>query len=633
LEELSDDDFDSGVLKRAQAKPSPSPCSLKPPRVTRASSGPTKRSLFRKSSKSDIKPSTRKRRKVAELNPSHREDAGFSPAWQTLPYHILFNVFTFAAPLSSSHAAADVSRSVRWLLNVARLCSAFYEPALAALYYSPPLYPSSRWNGLMNLVAQPQESLSTNYQNKIKRLEVDLRHPPTRHFDLYQLLQYTPQLKHLRLYDPDELGAPPAQGMASSYWEKLFLALDANQLHLHSWEWNGDVFAAAQMFPLQSLMKVHSRSAFRTLRSIRFLNLLPYAPGAFPSDTSGCAKEEEEGEALASTLSILPDLRYLEFRKCSVVGDNLLQNLPLNLRALSLVNCNNVNSSNLGPFLARHGHHFRELILAHNRYLNMSFTVSLAQSCPQLEVFKMDLNFTSPRYFQYDVEPYFEELLSDSEVPSWPTRLHTLELERLRKWEVSTASVVFSSLIESAPNLQYLRRLVLTAILKIGWRDRASFREQWVRKLERTFLRSSKPPNPNLRSIPKRFDGEDRQLADDRHYKANMKDRVLHALPKRQSARIAHQKLADSSEDGLSSDRASYRPGTTCRSGQQGGDESSSADPAGYTQGMCDVVDIRIDNLRPADYLLTADDFSGEEVSGDDDWSGYDPNPGDDYAW
>lgn len=49
-------------------------------------------------------------------------------------------------------------------------------------------------------------------------------------------------------------------------------------------------------------------------------------------------------------------------------------------------------------------------------------------------------------------------------------------------------------------------------------------------------------------------------------------------------------------------------------------------------QGMCEVVDIRIDNLRPRETMFTEANFLDEEKSGDSDWNGDDDGE-EDYAW
>ena len=53
-----------------------------------------------------------------------------------------------------------------------------------------------------------------------------------------------------------------------------------------------------------------------------------------------------------------------------------------------------------------------------------------------------------------------------------------------------------------------------------------------------------------------------------------------------------------------------------------------------YVQGLCDVVDVLIDNLRPTEEQLREDDFLDDEVSGDEDWNGDDDVLVDSgYAW
>lgn len=49
-------------------------------------------------------------------------------------------------------------------------------------------------------------------------------------------------------------------------------------------------------------------------------------------------------------------------------------------------------------------------------------------------------------------------------------------------------------------------------------------------------------------------------------------------------------------------------------------------------QGMCEVVEVRIDNQRPAEIQVTEADFLDEEASGDDDWTG-DNDADEGYAW
>jgi len=53
-----------------------------------------------------------------------------------------------------------------------------------------------------------------------------------------------------------------------------------------------------------------------------------------------------------------------------------------------------------------------------------------------------------------------------------------------------------------------------------------------------------------------------------------------------------------------------------------------------FIQGMCEVVDVRIDNLRPRETHVTEADFLDEEAPGDGDWNGDDDvEENDSHAW
>ncbi|OAX79305.1 hypothetical protein ACJ72_06377 [Emergomyces africanus] len=552
-----------------------------------------------------------------------------TPPWQKLPYHILVDIFSYAFCPSSTQTLSDLTKSVRWLLNTSRLCRGFFEPAIVALYYSPPLFPPSRLVGLVRLLQQPQETLFTNYRNKIKRLDILFRHHHVRHLDLALLIALTPRLQHLRLHDTTQLAmSPPDHARHSSNsWENFLDALDVNNIRLRSWAWNGDFLLSATRFQPQKIGAVHRRPAFTSLRSLQLFNLPPIISSTDDNANSSSVSGESEakpGELFADALSLLPELRELEFHKCYNVDDILLSYLDLNLTSLKLVNCENITSANLGKFLARCGESLHDLILERNRFLNLSFTVNLATSCPRLEAFTLDLNFTSPVSFTHDVEPYFDELLHHSETPSWPVSLQILKLERLRKWELSTAMLFFDSLIHAAPYLPNLRILVLSAILEIGWRDRASFRREWVAKLERTYRRNSPPPTQPLNPILKGQIGEGHSCSALPGSLTSTNQNSLGHSGQRHSTRIAHQRSVGNSDD----DRCCIY---ATKHDDHGAD--SSTEKVEFIHGMCDVVEIRVDNLRPADHLLTNDDFYDDDDTGDDDWNGQDPEEVDRYAW
>jgi hypothetical protein len=521
----------------------------------------------------------------------------------------LFDIFFRASFPLMDEKTATRNSSTQWLVSVALLCRAFHEPALSALYHSPPLV-HIKCHALLNLLCQPQETLSTNYRNKIQELHVDvetvLLHksgPMLGYFELPRLIEKTPQVKKVRLYHKDDftVGLAPWQIQRSKwvYPESLFESMNASLIHLRSWDWNSRFMEAKQLIPF--LLGKHYDRAFRGLRELRLLHV-----ASEDIDHDGSAEPSNEREViLATAIKELPYLRRLEFSECSIVNEHLLLNMPSALTSLTINNCDEVTTSNLSAFLAAHGQHLRELNLSHNRHLSMSFVVGLAEYCQVLERFKMDISMHDWSSY-HDVEPHFRELLGPSEVPTWPATLQEIELIQLRKWDDTTAEVFFTSLIDSARELRNLRRLIISAILKIGWRDRASFREKWIGRMERVFLRRSPPPNPDLCSLRKgtpQLDQNDAATQSEAHHSG------LSTPSKRKSARLAKRKHSET-EDNMelsAPDRAS-----------NGGDGDL------FIQGMCDIVMVRIDNLRPTELQFNEQDFLDEELSGDEDWNGND---------
>ncbi|KAJ5787691.1 hypothetical protein N7457_002681 [Penicillium paradoxum] len=540
--------------------------------------------------------------------------SGVIPPWQSLPYYVLLDIF-----LRASHPLLDQSRSarndsVKWLLNVALLCRSFHEPALAALYHCPPLLPAYKSHALLHLLTQPEESLSMNYSSKIKELHVEVEPvliyksgPTLGYFDLSQLIGKTPQVHTLRLYHKDDytVGIPPWQIVQSkwTYPSHVISAIENRGIILRSWDWNSRFLETDELIGM--MVKTHSQRAFQNLKELKLLHLDD------PDQETSAIKEA----GLLEALDMLPDLQHLEFIESSLVNGEILINLPNGLRSLTLNNCDRLWSSDLTAYLASHGTNLRELSLSHNRHLNMSFIQTLAESCDNLEIFKMDLSMHDGSSY-HDVEPHFEDLLVQTEVPTWPVKLQEIELTQLRKWDDATAEVFFTSLVKAAPTLRDLRRLAISAILKIGWRDRATFRERWINRLEKVFLRRSQPPDPNLRSLHKRplesntFTTTNRsnqpeaQVDDSRPVEAGS---GRSTASKRQSSRLAHQKCSELDDTASSTSLA----GTS-----QPEDDK--------TQGMCDIVNIRIDNQRPSELQYNENDFLDDELSGDEDWAGDD---------
>lgn len=585
------------------------------PRRSRKSDGPSRRSLPKRTTTNPKKPTKRtlgqplKKRTRLDVSEGVFLSSGVIPLWSSLPYHILFDIF-----LRASHPLVDEqlmqrTKSTKWLLEMALSCRQFLEPALAALYYSPPLIPASKSFELLWLLSKPQESLSINYSAKVKELHVDAESvllyktgPQLGYFDLCDLIATVPRVHTLRLFHKDDsIIGIPTYTLPVSKWvypESLFSSLDENSIALRSWDWNGRFMTNVDTL-LPYMLEKHQRAAFQKLKHLRLVHV-------------NCSERTQEDIAsleacLVAALQQLPRLEQLEFIECGIVGKFSLPRLPSKLRSLTLTNCNRVFSPGLEAYLESYGRQLRELSLSHNRHLKMSFITHLAQYCPKLEQFKMDVSMHDWSSY-HDTELHFQELLTPSEVPTWPETLREIELIQLKKLSEPTVEGFFMSLVNAAPRLRDLRRLTITAILKIGWRDRATFRERWIHRLETTFLRRSAPPDPNLRSLRKRPLQASQSIADGESARPGSAGSEPSTPSKRQSLRLAHLK------DSLS--------------------RSPSPAPHEETQqGMCNFVKIRIDNQRPTETQFNEADFLDDELSGDEDWAGDDWEPPQRHAW
>lgn len=585
------------------------------PRRPRERDGPPRRSQPKRSTTNPRKSSKRtlgqplKKRTRIDVSEEVYLSSGVIPPWSSLPYHILFDIFLRASHLLVDKQLMQRTKSTKWLLDMALLCRQFLEPALAALYHSPPLVPASKSFELLWLLSKPQESLSINYAAKVKELHVDAESvllykngPQLGWFDLCDLIATVPRVHTIRLFHKDDsIVGVPAYSLPVSKWlypERLFSSMDENGIALRSWDWNGRFIADVEtLLPL--MLEKHQRAAFQKLKHLRLVHV----------NCSGRTQEEIASlePCLVAALRQLPRLENLEFIESGIIGQFGLPHLPSNLRSLTLTNCHRVFSPNLEAYLESHGRKLRQLSLSHNRHLKMTFITHLAEYCPNLERFKMDVSMHDWSSYR-DTSLHFDELLTSSEVPTWPETLQEIELIQLVKLSEETVEGFFMSLVNAAPRLRDLRRLTITAILKIGWRDRATFRERWIRQLQTTFLRRSAPPDPNLRSLRKRPLHAIQSLADGESARPGSAGSEPSTPSKRQSVRLAQLK-----------DSLSRSP--------------SPAPHEEIQQGMCNYVKIRIDNQRPTETQFNEADFLDDELSGDEDWAGRDWEPPQRHAW
>ena len=628
---------------------------------------------------------------LREQNDRAIQFTGKTMPWPTLPYHILLAIFDYASrPLAN--ATFQHPCSSNWLLGAALCCKAFTEPALSALYYAPPLYSPTRAHHLLSQLATYKDTSTFNYGAKIKYIDLEAYSTMARKYvgceplDLGALVSFTPLLRGIALHLYSDglawrMGGEKRSvtGGKAVYQGSMMTALQENKVMLQDWTWNHLLAKHSQSaFPLARMKDVHMMPPFQTLQSLTLVN--------YPAGPIEKGKLCED--MLAEAINRLPKLTDLRFY-LSTVNDRLLSKLPHELQTLEIVECPVLKSSSLEGFLTAKGSHLRHLILNHNQSLNLSFLRSLAPSCPKLEFLKADLRYFGTLNATRDTDPKYDALILDGERPAWPVTLQALELFHLRRWSLQTAELFFSSLTESAEMLPHLRQLRIKASLdQSGWRERIAFRDSWTEKLKRVFLRRSSPPNPHLQSLSafrafksqqrksKMVIREEKRKTLTRGTASNINNEgVIQAHQIKPSTQAMDKDTSESDSDTplvnvrrstrarmhpenfyALSESPSLRPrAPRRRRRRKGSDDSSSEDsaidddgilepdtqftsldpdPEPYIQGLCDVVDVLIDNLRPTEEQLKEDDFLDEEISGDEDWNGDDEMPGDDrYAW
>jgi len=635
--------------------------------------------------------------------------SGIVPLWQTLPYHILLQIFKYAAYPLYDVRSFQSSSSPSWLLRMARLCRNFTEPALTALYCSPPLVPMVQAHRLVDVLRADPTTMAFGYRQKIESLHIDVGQvvayslAGSGHLDLRDLVKDLPRLVDLELYH--QLDMSPYRDLDAhikwTYPESLFDALeyvdpsaDPNRgdktsiCKLKSWRWSSRL--AGKRWSIENIQQIHLRPSFLDLRKIAFVN--------YQVPVLGKGEEDPNHEKiLAESLRPLKNLEHLIFESSTLLNHKLLPLLPRNLRHLELINCWEVVADDFAEFLVTHGSQLRRLTLNHNQSLSLAFLPVLGSACPHLQVLKMNLTYYNLHATYRDSQPFYNELLLADQVPHWPTTLQILDLTQMRKWETDAAEMFFQSLLDSAATLPDLRKLNLQCILNIGWRDRAAFREKWYESLARAFKRVSDAPR-EITTMRSR-----NELAPQPEPEAEIKEA---ATPPRKRLVIeidAHRPSSSSSASVHSPARRSQRTAAQAKAGlyaespetsdtepdyqlpsdsfprpprsnglarelailkQTAGMDSPPDAPSSpiaidsdsdsdepiimsvkrkdkgkgkakeVVQGMCEIVEVRIDNLRPMENQATEADFLDEEPSGDEDW-----NEGDDikgyegYAW
>jgi hypothetical protein len=587
------------------------------------------------------------------------------PDWASLPYLVLVQIFR--------HAAAPLTelQQARWLVAASGVCRAFAEPALTALYETPPLLSRSMAHGLVSLLSEDPSTTMFNYRPKVQELSIDVEEIASKTYkgqplDLKALIDNLPRLEFIQFFHRKD--DPPYRTLDGSlrwhYPAALFEALNgkgdssegqnsANHARLVGWQWNRRLMG--QDLDLAGLEAFHRTPPFQGLKTVSFVNYqVPSLHAKASADAAELAAQDQAFiQGLANAITALPALEHLSIESSTAANEQLLPLLPKSLKTLELVNCWDINGEDFASYLLSSGHQLRRLILRHNQSLSASFLTVLGTACPNLEVLSMDFKTYKHHEFYHDSDPSYDHLLTADQTPDWPESLETLQLLNMKKWTAEAAETLLQSLVDSAPRLLKLRRVDLKAMLSIPIHQRSQLRNKWDRKLRQVFLREKEDPQP-LFSLRKPAQKSNLEPAENATKKPRKAARALSAKsPSRRSGRIALKWSSSSSRassvgrdlrSGLG--RPSYAEPDTDEdedddeeaqqhgevAGRPSSGESEPTSPAAsapgggeevpFRHGMCEKVEIQLDNQKSAETTLTMDDFLDSEADdlSDDDW-------------
>ncbi|KAI1388952.1 uncharacterized protein F4822DRAFT_263307 [Hypoxylon trugodes] len=582
----------------------------------------------------------------------------------------------------------DVYEAVNDLMSAARTCKSFCEPALANLYKCPPFYhpwrytkdPFTSFSQFLDALNMCPDITIIKYRPKVENLQIEVGSTLTQKFNanylaLRNVIPNLPRLSCLELYH--EFDEPPYRKLDETIRFKcekddLVEALGGNRaddktvrIELTSWRWNSRLMSQKSL-PLDKLEGFHMNPSFASLRKIAFVNYQD-ASWRLPARLHASEEVQRKSQAymaqLASCISALPKLEHLILETSTLVNGALLNRLPNSLKHLELINCWELIASDLTSFLLSHGSQLQSLTINHCQSLSLSFLPVLRAGCPKLEHLYMDLSYYKHHEHYADNKPEYETLLAEDEVPTWPSSIQSIEIFHMRKWGRKAAEAFFGSLVQSAPDLPHLRRLAFRVALDISWRQRQELREFWVDKMVGVFKRRAATPKnaKTLRPHPT----EPRQQV---QQESRVKPNSPAALPSRRSTRIANISPALTSSEGetayakttyvskaqlvkasaISKELKRLRGSGLLLKEQDADDEDSEDELAAdhsdasqldrrvrkiskylpdggeFIHGMCDVVDIQVDNHRPMERRFDMDDFLDESEDSDPEWDGGD---------
>lgn len=581
---------------------------------------------------------------------------GIIPDWQSpaIPYAAWADIFVYAA----SEGTPD-SLDTNWLIHAATTCRMFLEPALAAIYRSPPLRKPNKAKRLAALLSCPPAQTCINYRVKIESLYIEVQTVPQA--ILPDLIRGLPRLREVIFYT--KWDQPPYRDLDKNirwhYPREVFEALmstsaEANAVDsepsptlLKSWEWSGSLMGehAGQHLPdIEQIIRMHQTTPFAHLTRLSFTNFqvpslhMPQSKlGAEEVAQQMLLEDNRVVAAMGEAISQVKTLKHLIFESSTVMNDRLLPLLPKDLVHLELINCWEIKSEDLVPFLRTHGRQLRILSLRHNQSLDLVYLTDLAEACPNLQELRMNLSYYRHHDSIDDGDPMYEVALSPDQVPTWPRSLRVIDFEHIRGWSVETAKMFLQSLIDQAEALPDLRHLAIKTILDIPWQERATMRREYREKMEEVFLRPFTPPK-KISSM--------RQADDIEEIPSPQKKRraTEPSSPSRRSGRLATQEPARASgargsksmRHGRGSGKPLYRDPDTDEDEfddsdgdleeQAPNDDQSQSQGEDvkrpFIQGLCTTINITFDNQKVRELQYSMEDFRSEDDESEEEWNG-----------
>ena len=370
---------------------------------------------------------------------------------------------------------------------------------------------------------------------------------------------------------------------------------------------------------IPDMHSIHQSSAFKTLQNLSMTYYNFYSAEEPP-------KGNDHAMTVPSIFQPLQELRHLKLTHCDcyegISWHAIMDHVPARLYSLTMDTLPALHSDDMRQILQTHGKTLKELTLHHNQSLSVRFLNELQNLCPVLEKLSMDFTYSGwPEANHSSKRPRFENLMLPEDLPTWPATLERLEMVNMHQWSTEAAETFFGSLITSANALPNLRELILKAHLSIDWRNRADFRDTWIKRLRKSFYRVSKEPSRHLASY-REYRLHQQRLLENASKEASLDGNDDAALPSSQESTVDRSRRSGRIK-AHQEDEASKRQ---AKSTQEESDmeviERSDWTTSGtnIVQGLCHIVDVLIDNQRPSEFQFGEDDFLDSEPSGDEDW-------------